>query len=540
MIDNLFETTAKLMRRQIYDASRQSRANWLGQLLKLADRWKPEGYDDACRQLRDYYQGDQNQYLQTQMQRQFPDTFRRLPLVTMPVVARWVNQQATVYLKPAGRQLKQIDGEDVQEPEVQNSWGRLQDRAAYSERWQELDRAVHLYRAALLQWRWNSWRGQVELDVVPPDLVHIIPDPDDPGDLSRAWAVVVELGSDAGVTRHDLRKGDRRFLVWWRSNEEDSRSPWQAAVIHENGHVELDGGEDAQDFTSPIKDGDSETVLPFALVRRDAQPGELWPRPPLDMVDAQDNLNLTWVDLTVRARTSGYGIFVATALDAEQAEGALNLAPGGVSILNEGETLQTITADSRLADHLAMLEEYVLQQAQRMGLSPTAWSPKNRQALSGVALKVENLEAELHREQQVRRYQRLEETDAWDIARAVHNTYSDATPLPWDLDISWMPGPSTLPIDEEVTRRVLDHDVNSNWLTSSQAMAQALGMTEQQAQQQIQDNILANREEIRPAGVGLAEAALGIPQQPSQLAISALQEATAATAEEAAEAALGG
>jgi hypothetical protein len=249
-------------------------------------------------------------------------------------------------------------------------------------------------------------------------------------------------------------------------------------------------------------------------------------------VDAQDNLNLTWVDLTMRARTSGYGVFVATALDAEQAEGALNLAPGGVSILNEGESLSTITADSRLADHLSMLEDFILQQSQRMGLSPTAWSPKNRQALSGVALKVENLEAELHREQQIRRYQRLEEGDAFDIARAVHNTYSDAAPLPWDLEMLWMPGPSTLPVDEEASRRVLDHDVSKNWLSSSQAMAKALGVTEQQAAQQIQDNILANRQEIRPAGMGLAEAAFGIPQQPAQMAVTALQEEAADIAEE--------
>jgi hypothetical protein len=64
-------------------------------------------------------------------------------------------------------------------------------------------------------------------------------------------------------------------------------------------------------------------------------------------------------------------------------------------------------------------------------------------------------------------------------------------------------------------------------------MAKALGMTEQQAAQQIQDNILSNRQEIRPAGMGLAEAAFGIPQQPAQLAVTALQEeAAAAVAEE--------
>ena len=532
MIYNLLETTMRLMSRQVFEASRNSRAQWLRDLLDLADRWKPQGYDDACRQLRDYYQGDQNQYLLSQMKRQFPTTWQYLPLITMPVTARWVDQQATVYLKPAGRMLKQPDGSDVADPEVQNVWGKLQDRAAYAEEWQALDRAVHLYRAALMQWRWNSWRQQVELDIIPPDLVSIIPDTDDPGDISRAWAVMIELASDKGLQRHDLRKGQRRFLVWWRAMEDNGRGPWQAAVIHEDGSVELEPTEDAQDFTSPIRDGDGSTVLPFALVRKDALPGELWPRPPLDMVDAQDNLNLTWVDLTMRARTSGYGVFVATALDAEQAEGALNLAPGGVSILNEGESLSTITADSRLSDHLSMLEDFILQQSQRMGLSPTAWSPKNRQALSGVALKVENLEAELHREQQIRRYQRLEEGDAFDIARAVHNTYSEAAPLPFDLEMVWMPGPSTLPVDEEANRRVLDHDVSKNWLSSSQAMAKALGVTEQQAAQQIQDNILANRQEIRPAGMGLAEAAFGIPQQPAQLAVTALQEEAAAAVAE--------
>ena len=144
MIYDLLETTMRLMSRQVFEASRNTRAQWLKDLLKLADCWKPQGYDDACRQLRDYYQGDQNQYLLTQMKRQFPTTYSRLPLVTMPVTARWVDQQATVYLKPAGRMLKQPDGSDVEDPQVQQVWGKLQDRAAYAEEWQALDRAVHL------------------------------------------------------------------------------------------------------------------------------------------------------------------------------------------------------------------------------------------------------------------------------------------------------------------------------------------------------------------------------------------------------------
>ncbi len=61
MIYDLLETTMRLMSRQVFEASRNTRAQWLKDLLKLADCWKPQGYDDACRQLRDYYQGDQNQ-----------------------------------------------------------------------------------------------------------------------------------------------------------------------------------------------------------------------------------------------------------------------------------------------------------------------------------------------------------------------------------------------------------------------------------------------------------------------------------------------
>ena len=154
-----------------------------------------------------------------------------------------------------------------------------------------------------------------------------------------------------------------------------------------------------------------------------------------------------------------------------------------------------------------------MQQAQRLGLSPSSWSPKDRPQLSGVALKVENLEADLHRAQQINRYERVEEDDAWGIARAMWNTYATPigeTMLPWDLVMYWRPGPTSLPIDEEAQRRILDHDVSKNWITQAQAMSRALGITEQEAQQNLKDNTSQNRSQIQPAGLGLAEAALGI------------------------------
>ena len=130
-----------------------------------------------------------------------------------------------------------------------------------------------------------------------------------------------------------------------------------------------------------------------------------------------------------------------------------------------------------------------------------------------MALKVENLEQETHRAQQINRYERIEEEDAWQIARAVWNTYSvpnGATLLPWSVAMNWRPGPTSLPIDEEAQRRVLDHDVSKNWITQAQAMSRALGITEQEAQQNLKDNTAKNRQQIQPAGLGLAEAALGI------------------------------
>ena len=145
-------------------------------------------------------------------------------------------------------------------------------------------------------------------------------------------------------------------------------------------------------------------------------------------------------------------------------------------------------------------------------MSPSSWSPKDRPQLSGVALKGENLESELHRAQQINRYERVEE-DAWIIARALWATYAvpvGETTIPWDLVMYWRPGPTSLPIDEEAQRRILDHDVSKNWITQAQAMSRALGITEQEAQQNLKDNTSQNRSQIQPAGLGLAEAALGI------------------------------
>jgi len=512
MITDLLAEPMRRIRSQIRDASESNRAGWIEQILAVADTWRPDGYRSACVKLKAYYEGDQQDGLTEQLKQAFPDTWSKLPReMILPVLRRWVDQQATVYLTPPARTLLDAADESIAGTDEAHSFETLQRDAAYWESWQQLDRTVHLYSAGLMLWGWNSWRGRLEANVVAPHLVHIVPDPDDPSDISRAWAVLVELASAQGVSA--ANEGNRRFLAYWRASGEDERDAWQAAVINEDGNVELDGLDDAMDFTAPIRDEDGRTVLPMVWVQRERGHGVVYPRPPVDLIWSQDAVNETWVDIHVRARSSGYGSYVATSLDTDRARQAINLAPGGVSILEEGETLSTLTADSRLSEHVEILQDYLLQQAQRLGLPPSSWAPKDRPQLSGVALKVENLEADLHRAQQISRYERIEEDDAWNIARAVWNTYAvpaGSTALSWDLQMVWRPGPTSVPTDEEAQRRILDHDVGKNWLTQAQAMSHALSITEQEAEERLAANIDANRAQIRPAGMGLAEAALGI------------------------------
>tara|TARA_R110000796_G_scaffold1776_3_gene7245 strand:- start:495 stop:1955 length:1461 start_codon:yes stop_codon:yes gene_type:complete len=481
-------------------------------MLAVADDWQPEGYRDACDKLRSYYDGDQQEGLTELLQASFPETWKRLPReMILPVLRRWIDQQATVYLTPPARTLMQEDGSPVEEGDVSRAFERLQKQANLWEVMQRLDRSVHLYKSSLLMFGWNAWRKRVEAHVVPPQRVHVVPDPNDPSDLSRAWAVLVELASSSGV--RDGSTGNRRFLAYWRAEDEHGRDTWQAVVVNESGDVELSGLPDAMDFTAPVRGEDGQPMLPMAWVQREQTHGEVYPRPPMDLVQAQDGINETWVDIHVRARSSGFGSYVATSLDIDRARGALNITPGGVTILEEGETLQSITSDSRLSEHVEILQDFLLQQAQRLGLPPSSWAPKNRPNLSGVALKVENLESELARASQINRYEMLEEGDLWDILRAVWNTYAvteGATLLPWSMRLDWRPGPTSIPTDEEAQRRILDHDVSKNWLTQAQAMSRAIGITEQEAQERLAANINSNREQIRPAGLGLAEAALGM------------------------------
>ena len=511
MILELLAEPMRAINEQIRGSADATRANWLAQMLKVADDWRPDGYRSACTKLGDYYQNNQQQGLLEQLQLAFPDTWQRLPRdMVLPVLRRWVDQQATVYTTPAARTLIGRDSSPIEDDDTAKAFQALQRDAAYWEVWQRLDRTVHLYGAGLLLLGWNTWRQRMSANVVAPHMVHIVPDPDDPADLSRAWAVLVELATAEGVNAID---SNRRFLAYWRGQDDGDRDAWQAVVMHEDGTLELDGLDDGLDFTAPVRDRDGATVLPMVWLQREPGHGVVYPRPPVDLIWAQDAVNETWTDIMARARTSGYGSFVATSLDVDRARGALNITPGGVTILEEGESLTSITADSRLSEHIEVLQDYLLQQAQRLGLPPSSWSPKDRPQLSGVALKVENLESELHRAQQINRYERIEEDDAWHIARAVWNSFAvpnGETFIDWEIDLVWRPGPTTIPTDEEAQRRVLDHDVNKNWLTASQAMSRALSITEQEAEDRLAANTDANRAQIRPAGLGLAEAALGI------------------------------
>lgn len=512
MYFDLINGPAQQLMRDISQRAITSRADWVKQILELSSEWRPYGYRHACELLNDYYLGDQQEGLTQQLQKQFPKTWRRFPTnMVLPVLRRWVDQQATVYLTPAARTLMDAEGGGaVEDPAQIAAFEKLQRDAAYWEVWQRLDRTVHLFGAGLMLYSWNTFRNRIECNVVQPHLVHIVPDVDRPDDISAAYAVLIELATDKGVR---FNQENRRFLAYWRGVDENGREDWQAVVVREDGTLELGALPDAMDFTAPIKDAEGNTVLPMIWVQREKGHGVVYPRPPVDLLQSQDAINSAWCDINMRAQTSGYGSYVATALDTERARGALNITPGGVSVLEEGESLQSITADSRLSEHVELLQDYLLQQAQRLGLPPSSWAPKNRPQLSGVALKVENLESELARAQSINRFERIEEDDAWNIALATWNTYAPMTgdtPLDPTMRMVWRPGPTTIPTDEEAQRRVLDHDVSKNWLTAAQAMARALSISEQEAEDRLAANVDTNRAQIRPAGMGLAEAALGI------------------------------
>jgi hypothetical protein len=555
MYFDLINGPAQQLMQDISQRAITSRADWVKQVLELSSEWRPYGYRHGCEMLNDYYLGEQQEGLTAQLQKQFPQTWKRMPTnMVLPVLRRWIDQQATVYLTPAARTLMTAEGGDaVDDPAQLEAFEKLQRDAAYWEVWQRLDRTVHLFGAGLMLWSWNTFRNRIECNVVQPHLVHIVPDVDRPDDISAAYAVLIELATDKGVRYNQT---NRRFLAYWRGVDEDGREDWQAVVVREDGTLELGALPDAMDFTAPIKDADGNTVLPMVWIQREKGHGVVYPRPPVDLLHSQDAINGAWCDINMRAQTSGYGSYVATALDTERARGALNITPGGVSVLEEGENLQSITADSRLSEHVELLQDYLLQQAQRLGLPPSSWAPKNRPQLSGVALKVENLESELARAQSINRYERLEEDDAWNIARAVWNTYAPMTgdtALDESTRMVWRPGPTTIPTDDEAQRRVLDHDVSKNWLTAAQAMARALSISEQEAEDRLAANTDTNRAQIRPAGMGLAEAALGIvgsqdpaavtpaePQAEQVQEVDSALEAAAVSGEDVAKSALNG
>jgi hypothetical protein len=555
MYFDLINGPAQQLMQDISQRAITSRADWVKQVLELSSEWRPYGYRHGCEMLNDYYLGEQQEGLTAQLQKQFPQTWKRMPTnMVLPVLRRWIDQQATVYLTPAARTLMTAEGGDaVDDPAQLEAFEKLQRDAAYWEVWQRLDRTVHLFGAGLMLWSWNTFRNRIECNVVQPHLVHIVPDVDRPDDISAAYAVLIELATDKGVRYNQT---NRRFLAYWRGVDDDGREDWQAVVVREDGTLELGALPDAMDFTAPIKDADGRTVLPMIWLQREKGHGVVYPRPPVDLLHSQDAINGAWCDINMRAQTSGYGSYVATALDTERARGALNITPGGVSVLEEGENLQSITADSRLSEHVELLQDYLLQQAQRLGLPPSSWAPKNRPQLSGVALKVENLESELARAQSINRYERLEEDDAWNIARAVWNTYAPMTgdtALDESTRMVWRPGPTTIPTDDEAQRRVLDHDVSKNWLTAAQAMARALSISEQEAEDRLAANTDTNRAQIRPAGMGLAEAALGIvgsqdpaavtpaePQAEQVQEVDTALEAAAVSGEDVAKSALNG
>ena len=94
MIRDLLERQGSELMRDMGNKATSTRADWLGQILKASDKWRPQGYRGACERLGDYYQGAQQEGLIEQLQQQFPETWRRIPRdMMLPVLRRWIDQR---------------------------------------------------------------------------------------------------------------------------------------------------------------------------------------------------------------------------------------------------------------------------------------------------------------------------------------------------------------------------------------------------------------------------------------------------------------
>jgi len=358
-------------------------------LFKQAQHQANSARKQAAIKRNDLYQSEQDDYIIENLAKWASNPEKLTPL-QINIVRKVINLTSATYITAAKRSIE----------------GSEQDKALYNDIakgamidsvMKQASRYTKLHKTILLR---VVWRGQVEIDVLTPDICDVTVG-DSPRDLK---SVMVTCWPESG------RAEDVTYSLW--TPESYQRLDWRGNVID----------------TMPNLYG----ILPFVPCWDSLPLDSFWVKGGADLISAQDAVNEKLSDLLYIIRSQGYGVgWMKSNLHGpgDMAYGTVTVDPGGfVQLPNDDVSgIGFVSPDAPIKEVWEVIQAIIQQVGIANGLSAHSLTAKVSEE-SGISKIVSNQELMEKRQDDIELWRRYE-GQLFDLTRTVWNAHNPGKKL---------------------------------------------------------------------------------------------------------------
>ena len=357
-------------------------------LVEYAEAWKPgvgnESYDAHQVERRLLYEGKQRAIIDRELSQRYPATWRKMPRVGPNVVKLVADINATTMDRPGeywvsrgGSRLVASESMDdagniVAPDPTALAFERLLELADLNSVMVEAERRVMNAFTLFFRYGWDDLEGRPRTDPYWPSDVLVVPHPSRPSSLRHALAVMFRCAS--------IDPEDEVREVWRRETD-----------------VAADGSVSFGRVTREVVTKKLGTVVsePYA----GGLPVSVWhngyPELPYmdmdrDVVEAQKQLTVGWIGQFFTIDMQAHDELVRIRKRGKHTGGQVVGGPGAVWDLEEGESLQSIARNPKLAESLSSLDAFTRVFAKTQRQPEDAYAKDHTAPLTGVSRQIKN------------------------------------------------------------------------------------------------------------------------------------------------------
>lgn len=464
---------------------------------------------EATKRL-DYYNGNHLEHVKRIVAEQFVESDKMLLQPVWRNIFRAIIQKiALIYKEPPKRTIvkKDTSGELVDSEEDQKLWDEIEKKSNLNAIMKTVNRLTTGLNRMVLKVGFKD--EMIKFDMITPNILDIIVEDSDPlTPVAMFWAAdsihrLAVIDSEQGTVAFHTRSEEIKF-EYWSTDTEGLIHPGENFIF--NGKGEILKNEDNPGNKNLVMI-DGKPIIPVVEFGVDMPIDDyFFMGYGDDLVNAQEILNVRLTNLQYISKIQGFSIPVAVGMKADE---DVTIDPS-VAMMIPGtrpdeiqKDFKFVTPDSKMQDHEQHINNGVLAIANDYNISPENFNNTGAIA-SGVALKIINMPLLNYRQDQIELY-RVADRRLYEIVRAVWNTFTTGKKFSEDSEMMLDYAEVKFPEDRKTELEALALGIELGVTNSADFLKMKNpDLTEDQAEEQVAENLGKKKEVTEPAQANLA------------------------------------